>query len=169
MPTSQPAPSRERAPLRLRLATGPEARQLDGSWWPHSRDLEVELADLVDRFPAERGRVVRALVSPPDWDDHPRRIPVARGYLKVGSFPRDDTHVVDLSLADRTVARLLVVPPDTSEEVAEGAMSASARPGNTTTGTAVLSNAQSPHDQWNEHGESWWEPHPVAPSFRTTE
>jgi hypothetical protein len=33
--------------------------------WP------VEPADLVDHFPAQSGRVVRALVSPPDWDSTP--------------------------------------------------------------------------------------------------
>jgi hypothetical protein len=35
-----------------------------------SRDLAVELADLVDHFPPQFGRIVRALFSPPvpeDW------------------------------------------------------------------------------------------------------
>ncbi len=71
----------------------------------------MELADLVDHFPVECGRVVRALFSPPDWDPAPRRIPVEGGYIKVGSFPRDDTHLIELKTSDRTVLHVLVVPP----------------------------------------------------------
>lgn len=100
-----------RRPLRLRMGRTMGVDRLDGAWWPQSRDLAVELADLVDHFPAECGRVVRALFSPPDWDPVPRRVPVSTGYVKVGSFPRDDTHVIELKTSDRTVLHVLVVPP----------------------------------------------------------
>lgn len=166
MSTSLPPGGPDWTPVRLLLALGREDRELDGAWWPRSRDLEVELAALVDHFPPDRGRIVRAFVSPPDWDSHPRRIGTEEDHVKVGASPDDDTHVVDLSLADKTLVRLLVVPPDTADAAAEGAMFASTQPGNTTLGAAVLLQATSPYEQWNDHDDSWWEPHPVPPSFR---
>jgi len=97
--------------LRLALGSaGPGRDQLDGGWWPHSRHLGTEFADLVDHFPAEHGRIVRGLYSPPDWDDAPRRIAVNGRSVKVGMFPRDDTHVIYLTTSNRDVYCLLVVP-----------------------------------------------------------
>jgi len=124
------SPTSPRAPLRLRMADRPGTSTLDGGWWPQSRDLAVELADLVAHFPAEQGRIVRAVVSPPDWDPAPRRIPLARGYMKVGSFPRDDTHLIHLNTADRTVLHVLVVPPGFTSAQGEEALLAAATEGN---------------------------------------
>jgi hypothetical protein len=122
------APSR--VALRLRMAEHRGKNYLDGGWWPQSRDLTVEMADLIDHFPAELGRIVRALVSPPDWDPAPRRIPVAGGFVKVGSFPRDDTHLIHLKTSDRTVLRVLVVPPGYGRDQGEEALLAAAAAGN---------------------------------------
>ena len=97
--------------LRLALGSGELGRdQLDGGWWPRSRDLATEFADLVDHFPAEHGRVVRGLYSPPDWDDAPRRVAVNGRSVKVGMFPRDDTHVIYLTTSNRDLYCLLVIP-----------------------------------------------------------
>src|SRR5690349_3595217 len=53
-----------RGPLRLRMTEHPGRSYLDGGWWPQSRDLSRELADLVDHFPGAFGRIVRAVISP---------------------------------------------------------------------------------------------------------
>ena len=37
--------------LRLTMGAAAGKDRLDGGWWPHSRDLSTELADLVDSFP----------------------------------------------------------------------------------------------------------------------
>jgi hypothetical protein len=142
------------------MAEHPGSSHLDGGWWPHSRDLTVELADLVEHFPPESGRIVRALVSPPDWDPAPRRIPVARGYVKVGSFPRDDTHLVYLSTADRTVLRVLVVPVGFTRDQGEEALLAAATAGNAHSATALLDEVTDhpdiePMDHWTDDGGSW--------------
>jgi hypothetical protein len=106
----QPA-SKVRAPLRLQLNTELGQGPLDGSWWPQSRDLSLELADLVDHFPQEHGQVYRAVFSRPDWDTAPHRVRVNRGRLiKVGSFPRDDTHQIWLMMASRRMIGLYVEP-----------------------------------------------------------
>lgn len=120
-----------RVPLRLRMVEHTGRDRLDGGWWPQSRDLAVELADLVEHLPPQYGRVVRAVYSPPDWDDSPRRVPVPRGYVKVGSFPRDDTHVIQLKTYDHQVLRVLVVPPEFTADQGDEAMLAAASPGNT--------------------------------------
>src|SRR6478609_397590 len=127
---TQPSTPSTRSFLRLRLATNPGLDRLDGGWWPQSRDLSVELADLVDNFPKESGRIQRAVVSPPDWDPSPRRIPVARGFVKVGSFPRDDTHVILLKMSNHEILRLLVVPSSLTAGEGEEALLAASTSGN---------------------------------------
>lgn len=113
-----------RAPLRLHLGASADGRT-DGTWWPQSRDLQVEVADLVDHFPSSAGYVNRLLFSRPDWDDSSvegrgvRRIQARRGPVKLGSFPGDDTHLMVLSMSTGERLRIQVIPSDT--EAAEAA------------------------------------------------
>ena len=165
-PTARPT----RQPLRLRMSETPGQQPLDGGWWPQSRDLETELGDLVDNFPTGMGRIVRVLFSPPDWDDSPKRVPTARGYVKVGFDPHDDTHVVVLSTSERQELCLLVVPPDMSRGKGEEALTAAVTPGYATSPTALLTAVretpeQDDADQWNDQGEAWWGSD-TAPSYR---
>lgn len=171
--TTSLAGAPRRRPLRLRMGRTTGVDRLDGAWWPQSRDLAVELADLVDHFPAEHGRVVRALFSPPDWDPAPRRIPVATGYVKVGSFPRDDTHVIELKTSDRTVLHVLVVPPGLTDDQGAEALLAAATPGNTHPASTLLDLVTEhpdidPAGHWKDDGGSWWGDDRPAPSLRTT-
>jgi len=53
-----------RVPLRLQMTQKPHSHPLDGGWWPQSRYLEVELADLVDHFPTAHGPCTVAASSP---------------------------------------------------------------------------------------------------------
>ena len=93
--------------------------------------MATELGDLFDHFPAHLGRPRRALVSPPDWDAPARRIPIAGGYLKAGSFPQDDTHLIVVLTSREQRVRFLVVPPSFSEYHAAEAMLAACTRGNT--------------------------------------
>ena len=147
------------------------ADRLDGGWWPQSRDLTVELADLVDHFPSECGRIVRAVFSPPDWDPAPRHVPVAGGHIKVGSFPRDDTHLIELKTSDRTVLHVLVVPPAFSAGQGAEALLAATTPGNAHAAGDLLSVVSEHHDadpadHWEDDGGHWWGEGQSAPSFR---
>lgn len=154
-PATDPA-THDREPLRLHLHDEPGRDALDGGWWPQSRHLALELADLVDHFPAGHGQIMRALYSPPDWDDRPRRVPIARGHLKVGSFPRDDTHLMLLTTGsgDRRVLRLLVVPPELSPDQGDEAMLAAASRGNAHSARELLATVTEhpdidPRDHWS--------------------
>jgi uncharacterized protein DUF5994 len=113
-PSPQPALSLTsgRLPLRLELQQTMGEGALDGTWWPQSRDPNVELADLIDNFPAPLGQVHRVVYSRPDWDTAPRRVRADRGLIKVGSYPREDNHQVWLWMSTRTMIRLSVTTPE---------------------------------------------------------
>ncbi len=117
-PTHSPDSPRE--VLRLHLSEAPAPGSPDGAWWPRSRDLQVEAPHLVDEFPDSVGRINRLLFSRPDWDDAApegrgaRRVQAARGPVKVGSFPADDTHLMVLSMASGQRLKLVVIPSDTT-------------------------------------------------------
>ena len=136
LPAPSPVPGQA---LRLRLRDDPSLGSPDGAWWPRSRDLQTEAADLVDHFPTSAGRIQRLLFSRPDWDGSApsgrgtRSIMAARGRVKVGSFPSDDTHLMIATMASGQRLSLLVIPSDTSraegERLLHGAGEIDATPG----------------------------------------
>lgn len=111
-----------RGPLRLRLQERDD--RTDGAWWPRSRDLEVEVADLVDHFPDRDVGISRVLVARADWanavhEHRPlRRIRAARGVVNIGFVARDGSHRVVLMLASGRRLRLRVVPSTTDPAAA---------------------------------------------------
>ncbi|MEI7057450.1 DUF5994 family protein [Nocardioides sp. CCNWLW239] len=136
-------PTADRVGLRLRLDNSFSSGPLDGAWWPQSRDLQDEAADLIDHFPHPVGRISRLLFSRPDWDSvagapSVRKVRAARGIVKVGSFPSDDTHLIVLSMATGDRLRLLVVPHDTAPEHAERIMAQAADDRNTDSPAQLL-------------------------------
>lgn len=159
-----------RPPLRLQLSGSPGRGSLDGGWWPHSRDIDTELAELVDGFPAAIGRVDRALYSRPDWDSQPRSVWVARGRIKIGSFPGDNTHMMVLSMSTQTRLMLLVVPPDHPRGTQAMALAADAS--NRSSATEILKALGSDaevgegRDHWTDGGGTWWREDAGPPSFR---
>jgi len=78
---------------------------------------------------------------------------VPGGYVKVGSFPRDDTHVIQLKTHDHQVLQVLVVPVDLSPDQGEEALLAAASPGNTHSARELLETVTEhpdidPADHW---------------------
>lgn len=154
---SEPDTDPPREPLRLLLSPRLGHGALDGAWWPQSRDLAVELADLAGHFPAAAGRIIRALYSPPDWLTPPRRVKVAGGFVKAGFFPHDDTHVMSLRMYDQQIVQLMVVPPGTSSTLARAAMQTAADPANTDCAAALLRDLEraggiDPAARWSDDG-----------------
>jgi hypothetical protein len=117
-----------RVPLRIRLSDPDRPHPLDGGWWPQSRNLAAEMGDLVNHFPSERARIVRALYSPPDWDDAPKRVTTARGYIEVAPFPRDQSPVLILTTSERRKLCLIVIPSSLSDSEGEAALEAAVTP-----------------------------------------
>lgn len=143
---------------RLRLADAFDRAALDGAWWPRSRDLAVELPVLLDHLPDRVGRVVHAVVSPPDWDEVPRRVSRRGGQTKVGSYPRDDTHLLMLSTSTR-VLRLMVVPPGTGDDHARTLMVVASHAGNGYDAGELLAHDvddMADESRWSDEGGQWW-------------
>lgn len=142
-----------RLPLRLRVSDRPGLDTLDGGWWPQSRDLAVELADLADNFPSALGTVQHAVYSPPDWDSTPRRVSVQGGFVELDAVPQDDTHIVLLRTSQRLTLRLLVVPSDFSEGQGDEALLAAATTGYAHSAGSLLETVTNeldvdPDDHW---------------------
>jgi hypothetical protein len=92
--------------------------------------------------------------------------------VKVGSFPRDDTHLVLLRTADHAALRVLVVPPSMSPDQGDEALLASATPGYAHTAACLLDTVSEhpdvdPDDHWSDDGGAGAGPRPVVPSVRT--
>lgn len=143
-PQPTPVPGSGAAGLRLSVNDGPHDGPLDGAWWPRSRDLRTEVADLVDHFPTTTGTVARLLFTRPDGEgqtprhsDH--KVPCAHGVVDVGSFPHHDTHRVVLVLDSHARMTLLVIPPDTPTWTAQHLMGRAADPLNQQGAAELLS------------------------------
>jgi hypothetical protein len=132
--------------LRLRLSPLIGRGALDGAWWPRSRDLSVEAVDLVDHFPMDFDRICRVVYSTPDWGACSRRVRAVRGFVNLGSFPRDDTHLVMLmSVAAAYRPRpllLLVVPPAWDDRAAHHAMRIAAMPSNLKSAETIVRESE---------------------------
>jgi Family of unknown function (DUF5994) len=152
--------------VRLTLSASIGRGALDGAWWPRSRNLETELADLVDHFPATSGRTVHAVYSLPDWRPAHRRIKVKGGMIKVGCFPSDDSHRVLIGLSSGETLQIMVIPPDSSPTLAHAAMATAAAPTNGDSAATILKDAQESETadaaaRWSDDGGLWWEPPPT--------
>jgi hypothetical protein len=132
-PTSVQIPA-TRVPLRMQLRESSTAGNVGGAWWPQSRDLQVEAADLVDHFPEQVGHIDRLVFSRPDWDNPVvdghgvRRIRARRGPVKVGSFPSDDTQLMILLLATGRRVSLSVIASATDPVEADRQLHALGNP-----------------------------------------
>ncbi|MEU9161397.1 DUF5994 family protein [Streptomyces sp. NPDC048424] len=128
-------------PLPARLTLTPAtalAGQLDGAWWPRSRDLEAELPALVAALDERCGRITRVTVNPARWPVIPRKVPAGGHLVHVGWFAEQDPD--KLILLSGTVGRwdLLVIPPETAPAAAARLMAAAAVPGSVLTARALI-------------------------------
>ncbi len=129
-------------PLRLALldAVRGGSATLDGAWWPRSRSLTDELPALIVDLHRRGVRISRVAFRMENWDAAPRRLSADARAIRLGWFQGLDPHLVRLTGGEGGQARLdlLVVPPDTREPVATGAMAAASAPENHGSATAVL-------------------------------
>ena len=135
------------AEVRLELREAPERGHeipttLDGGWWPHTRELALELPLLVDAF-AERGmRVTRVIYHPSLWLIAPPKLRVGGRVVHLGWFREIDPHLISLRTSQGDRVELLVVPPEASADVAARALAAAVLPGNRTSPTEILEAAE---------------------------
>ncbi|WP_406059778.1 DUF5994 family protein [Streptomyces sp. NBC_01077] len=163
--------------LSARLSLTPETTlvgQLDGAWWPESRDLEAELPPLIDALEGRFGRITRVTVNPARWPVVPHKVAATGHIVHVGWFTEQDPD--KMILLSYTVSRcdLLVIPPQTEPAAAARLMTAAALPGSILTAGVLMSDetatgrrmrdARSSENTWETDGGSTPPPrrHPVV-------
>ncbi|WP_425472257.1 DUF5994 family protein [Streptomyces cyaneus] len=121
--------------------------ELDGAWWPPSRDLPSELSALADVLDPLWGQITRIAVNPRSWPILPPRIFVNGRVVKVGWFTSElDPHAILLLSRIAGRRNLLVVPPETGAPAAARLMAAaSAETGPPMTATALMSAERTDH------------------------
>ncbi|MER5757382.1 DUF5994 family protein [Streptomyces sp. NPDC002088] len=137
------APRDLAAELPARLSLTPKttlAGQLDGAWWPYSRNLVAELPPLAAALDKVWGRITRVTVNPTRWPVIPYKVPVAGHAVHVGWFT--EQHPDKLILLSYTVGRwdLLVIPPETEPAAAARLMAAAAIPGSVLTAGVLMAD-----------------------------
>jgi len=124
--------------LRLRLKPrGPSGGQVDGGWWPRSRDLAAELPSLLAVLAVRLGRIERLTYHLTDWSPAPRKIICRGGVVRLGGYRTQPACTVNV-LAENQRVTLLVVPPQTPPQNAHAALMAAGHRGNTDDVEALL-------------------------------
>lgn len=80
---------------------------VDGVWWPHSRDLGWEGAQLLNQFPG--GRIVEIGYSAADWDEPARHIVTEHGRVRALRLHSNSRPGMVLRLDDDRLLHLAVV------------------------------------------------------------
>jgi hypothetical protein len=108
-------PHRLPARLTLHPADSPAdslAGGLDGTWWPRSLDLSVELPGLISAAAVRVEHVTEAVYHPASWDTTVRHLVAEGRVVRLTSRPGRPAEVLTLTGADQQTLSLLVVPPD---------------------------------------------------------
>lgn len=131
-------------PPRLVITERPTRRDhLHGAWWPYSSDIEQELTPLLTAV-ALRFRAVHGVVL--NRDEWPgaqlSRHPVTAGKAKISWYGLHEPHLVVLHCSEQRRLALLVLPPNTPEEIALTATLMAAAPGNGLTTSETMAKAR---------------------------
>jgi len=103
-----------------------------GAWWPRSRNLEDELPALLRALDLGGHEVTRVMFGTRGWESSPRQIAYAGRVVRLVGYYSQSAH--SIVLVDTTGVRqlnLLVIPPDTVDEVASAALAMAGRDGGT--------------------------------------
>ncbi len=100
--------------VSLRDGAGDGASAFDGGWFPRSRNLAVELPELIAELDRRGLRVERFTYALEAWEPVARKVVVQGRVVRTGGFRSMDPQVVCLTWAGGARrADLLVVPPET--------------------------------------------------------
>jgi hypothetical protein len=129
--------------VRLLMAEHPALRDhLHGAWWPRSADISRELPPLLHAVATRGPTVLGVALSRAEWPDAPLEVHTSiAGRVRVSWYGLSEPNLMVLSLNRQRKLALLVVPPDTREDIALTAMLMAVRPGNDCRATEVLAHA----------------------------
>jgi Family of unknown function (DUF5994) len=129
---------------RLAIARRPTRRDhLHGAWWPHSSDLDQELAPMLTLVAARFGAVLGVMLNREEWPDVALAGQLARtGKTKISWYGLAESHQMVLLCGQSRRLALLVLPPETPEPVALTATLMACAPGNALTTDETLARAR---------------------------
>jgi hypothetical protein len=129
--------------VRITFTPGTSDRQLDGAWWPVSRDPTTELPALLPLLGRTGCRATGLQLQYDDWDSHPTQIrAVGRQIPILWSAQTSHLLAANDELGNRLV--LFVVPADTAPLTAHRALSLPTRLQQDHSPSEVLALAASP-------------------------
>ena len=130
--------------VSLRDDAGSADSPFDGGWFPRSRDLAVEVPELVAELDRRGIRVERFTYPLDAWLPAPRKVVVSGRVVRTGGFRSMDPQVVCLTWdGGRRRADLLVVPPETDVLTGARALRLAVRRGLPRSPQMVLAAARS--------------------------
>ncbi|MGW2939348.1 DUF5994 family protein [Streptomyces sp. NPDC001156] len=110
---------------------------LDGAWWPRSRDIGRELPDLIRVLTGHLGPITRVGLDATAWDELPTRLVIDDQVVHIDSFPVGDDTVL-ITPGDQNHFSLLVVPPHATADSARAAMARAVWADNVTHAAQIL-------------------------------
>src|SRR5689334_9903207 len=115
---------------------------LHGAWWPHTSDIERELAPMLSTALTRLHAIVGVTLNRGEWPGAPLILqPLQIHSPKISWYGLSEPHLAMLYCGGQNRIALLVLPPDTPEDVAVIAMLMTAAPGNCLTTTETLARA----------------------------
>jgi len=130
--------------ISLRADAGDGRSPFDGAWFPRSRDLAVEVPELVAELDRRGVKVERFTYALDTWEAPPRKLVVGNRSVRTGGFRSMDPLVVCLTWdGGARRADLLVVPPETDVLTGARALRLAVRRGLPRSPRMVLAAARS--------------------------
>jgi uncharacterized protein DUF5994 len=130
---------------RLVIAARPSLRDhLHGAWWPHTTDIDTELAPMLIAVASRFHAVLGVMLNRDEWPSgQSAGRPSRAGATKISWYGLPESHLVVLHCSSYRRIALLVVPPDTPEQLAVTATLIASTPGNALTAGQALAKASS--------------------------
>jgi len=104
---------------------------LHGAWWPQTTDLQRELTPMLSRVLTRVHSVIGVTLSRVDWPEAPLFFQAKSGRdTKISWYGLGEPNLAVVHASEKTRIVLLLIPPETPEDVALTAMLMSTSPGN---------------------------------------
>ncbi|MEU9809183.1 DUF5994 family protein [Mycobacterium sp. NPDC050853] len=126
--------------VRLRLKPkAPSTGHVDGAWWPYSKDLTVELPQLLRVLSVRLGSIDRVGYRVSEWMSGSRRMVFPDNLARLNWSLHQPCNTISIQGEHGAFLSLLVVPPETEPLIAHNTMMNAAAPGNRATVARLLS------------------------------
>jgi hypothetical protein len=137
---SGPRQSGPRNNPRLRLkGKAPITGYVDGAWWPHDDDLQMELPELLPVLAARLGAITRVTYHIAEWAKAPLRIVIDGRSVRLDGYNAQPANTLGFLDAYGNTIVLLIVPARTKPDRAHSIVMAASTTDDASTVQALLS------------------------------